>query len=151
VIQRIVTTIVTHLNDHLNAVCPGGQRSRAVAAELRGTPFTPLAALRDRLVVQVVRIEEQPAVRQVEPRRAGAAQPALAIDLICAGCFDDYQAGLEVLSAAIDCVRSTPVITGADGLTVRMTLQPMSWEAQGQLWGQLRHPYLPSIVIRATG
>jgi hypothetical protein len=145
-IARAVALTVEKLGEHLRTRWP--ERAEVVAARLSGPGGQLRAAVRNRIVVQMVNLAEAGA-RRTEPRRQGAGSPAVGVWLLFAANFDDYSVSLQALSDVIEFFEATPVLT-AGGLRASFMRQAMSAEDQRAVWATIGHDYIPSAMFNVV-
>src|SRR5687768_5328743 len=97
-IHRVIAEVVRELNEHVTTLLPGSRRARVVAGSFVDSTGAARQTLRDRIVVQVVNIDEQALVRSREPGRPTPAPAPLGLIVLFAAHFDDHLTALQAVS-----------------------------------------------------
>src|SRR5215207_6231434 len=142
-IHRVIAEVVRELNEHVTTLLPGSRRARVVASSFADSSGAPRQGVRERIIVQVVNVDEQALVRAREPGRSSPARAPLGLIVLFAAHFDDHLMALQALSLVVEFLRDRPVMAVEEAGRARFELYPMTLEQQSGLWATLGASYMP--------
>ena len=147
-IHGVVTQVVTELNEHLRTRWLDSSGGRVVASGFHDATGELLPDVRNRIVVQMVNVDEASVPRRTEPRGGSPSPPPLGVSVLFAANFDDYSTSLQAVWDVIAFFWERPVLASDTGDRVSVALQPLTLEDQRNLWSMLGVAYMPSVVFR---
>jgi hypothetical protein len=162
VIHVAIAQVVQEINDYLNLRSPAMTDDRVTAGSLFDLNGQPNAGTRNRIVVQVVNVEENGVYRSLEthrPRPDGLhtrVRPPVRVNLyvLFVANLDAYDEALKALSLVVAFFqnRYTFDVSGnGDGASrVVFELYSMTFEQQNHLWASLGAKFMPSVVYKAS-
>jgi hypothetical protein len=162
VIDVSIAQVVNEMNAYLNLRAPGQDPDRVVAGSVFDLVGGPRTTMKDRILVQVVNVEENSVYRSMETSRARPdgmherVRPSVRVNLyvLFVANMDVYAEALKMLSLVIAFFqnRYTFEISGnGDGSSkVIFQLSSMTFEQQNHLWASLGAKYMPSIMYKAA-
>jgi hypothetical protein len=150
-LHRVVSQIVRELNEDVSTRVPGSRRARVVACRFVDSNGQARPEVRDRLVVQVVNLDQPAGLRPAEPRgERSPSPPPTSLIVLVAAHLDDYMVSLEALALVVDFFTSRPVFVADDGSRARVELYPLTIEQQSLLWATLGVAYIPSVTFKVV-
>lgn len=155
--------VVSELNAYLNLRSPSLTPDRFVAGSLFDLDGNVNTQTRDRVVLSVVNVEEDPVYRSVDTyhRRSNNVsdliKPEVKINLylLFVANLGDYEEALKALAHIVSFFQhhsvfeyaDIPALADREGRFV-LDLYSMSFEQQNHLWGALGAKYMPSVMYK---
>jgi len=162
VIHLAIAQVVRELNAYMNLRSPSMSEDRVVAGSLFDLAGTPATTARDRVVVQVVNVEENSVYRSVETHRTRAdgmherVKPSVRLNVyvLVVANLDEHVEALKALALVIAFFQNRCIFDIAgngDGASrVNFELYSLTFEQQNHLWASLGAKYMPSVMYRAA-
>jgi hypothetical protein len=162
VIHVTVAQVARELNAYLNLRSPGMPEDRVTPGSLFDLNGAANGATKNRVVVQVVNVEENGVYRSLEthqPRSDGThgrVNPPVRVNVyvLFVANLDNYPEALKAISLVVAFFqnRYTFEVSGnGDGASrVIFELYSMTFEQQNHLWASLGAKYMPSVIYRAA-
>jgi hypothetical protein len=163
VIHQAIQFVVTELNTYLNLRSPSLTADRAVLDSLFDTSGNLNADAKEKVVLSVVNVQEDPVYHSVEvyeKRPDGGAEmvrPEVRVNLflLFIANFSEYDESLKALEHVISFFQtrhvfnysSIPALSQQAGRMV-FELYSMTFEQKNHLWGALGGKYQPSVMYK---
>jgi hypothetical protein len=162
VIHVPIAQVVREVNAYLNLRSPSGTPERVVAGSLFNLDGQPRTESKNRVVVQVVNVEENHVYRSLDTYQVRAdgmnerVRPEVRLNLyvLFAANFDNYDEALKALSLIIAFFQNRYVFevagNGDAASRVVFELYTITFEQQNHLWASLGAKYVPSIIYKGS-
>lgn len=161
-IHLSMAQVVSALNAYVNLRSPGITEDRVVEGSFFDFTGVSRTAVRNRIVLQVVNVEENSVYRSMDRYRERAdgtherIRPDVRLNLyvLVVANIEDYDEALKALSLVIAFFQNTHIFevvgNGEAGSRVLFELYSLTFEQQNHLWASLGAKYMPSVMYKAS-